>query len=96
MSTEDPHIRAAYSRAAMAYARARSDVYSRYPGGVPPYEHLSPRERELLEDVERENAALERLRRERAYAYRDQQLPPPLDSGRRGSVADGAGLLEHS
>lgn len=66
MLGEDPIIRAAYERAATAYAIARSEVYSRYPNGVPPRERLSQRERELLDDDEREAATLKRLRKRAA------------------------------
>lgn len=68
MSGEDPLIRAAYERAAMAYDIARARVYPRYPQGLPARQRLSQRERELLDDDEREAATLKRLRQARAAA----------------------------
>lgn len=56
----------------MAYQLARSQVYSRYPDGMPPRERFTPRECELVDDDERERATLKRLRQERIAAHRQK------------------------
>lgn len=66
MSVENARLMAASGRAAMAYDVARAEVYVHYPHGLPARECLSRRERALLDDLERENATLEQLRRDQA------------------------------
>lgn len=70
VQAQNEGIAAACDRAAMAYAAARAEVYSRYPDGLPARSELSERQRRLLDDEERENATVKDLRQARIRSSR--------------------------
>jgi hypothetical protein len=61
----DPVLAAAYRRVAQAAARVRLCVIARYPHGVPDREELIPSQRDKLVELERAEADLDALRRQR-------------------------------